>query len=205
MRATCSHNAILMLSAVGALLAGCNTNGVAHQNVTTERPQGQPVPVVITPTEGQVIVQNAGSAHVDEASGKLSWPAMMCTLADCPSRKSSGEPCIFPYKLDGTTIDADGAIVWPEMGGPYDPEKWAQCPVCGRRDGVRPYEAPEVVDRRAELAEELALSRVAHKLARKQGQPTPANHRTPQAIMDEIGDLPQVFLIDDGRFDSLGN
>ena len=47
------------------------------------------------------------------------------------------------------------------------------------------------------LLEELTAARDARRCAKRAGQPMPADHRTPTAIMRELATLPQIYLLVD--------
>ena len=153
------------------------------------------VEVALEPEPGQVVLNHDTIGQVDPATGKLLWPALTCTLEDCPGRGPDGGPLLFPASIEGTTVDANHQIVWPKSDGRG--EQGVPCPVCGRPDGVRHYEHPQVAERKAELLEELRRSRAAYREARDRGDPLPDDHRPPQEIIEEIDYLPRVFLLDE--------
>lgn len=133
------------------------------------------------------------AAHVDPASGKISWPAVACTLEDCSGRGVDGETLVFPFKVAGAAVSANGQIAWPEA---RLNRGLAVCPACGRSHGVGSYVPPIVEQRRAQLAAELRASRAAFKAARREGHSPPVNQRSPQDILDEIAQLPRLYLVD---------
>ena len=69
------------------------------------------------------------------------------------------------------------------------------CPACGRSEGIRHYEPPESLERRKLLEEELSAARAARRAAKEAGEPMPSDHRTPAAIMQDLSNVPKVYLL----------
>ncbi len=69
------------------------------------------------------------------------------------------------------------------------------CPACGSSNAVRPYEPPQAFARRELLEEELRAARAARRAAKQAGQPMPTDHRTPAAIMQDLSNLPKLYLL----------
>ena len=185
-----------LFCAASGCISGCGGDATAEQE-PTERAHVEQAKdweeITLELDEGQVVARHSGAAHVDPASGKISWPAVACTLDDCSGRGPNGEVFVFPFKIVGATVDANGQIAWPQTSRNHGV---VRCPTCGRSDGVGHYDPPAVEHRKAELAEELALSRATFKAARRSDQPSPTDHRPPKEILDEIANLPRIFLLE---------
>jgi hypothetical protein len=133
-------------------------------------------------------------ASVDLRSGKIVWRAMTCWNPDCIGQGKGGGPLLFVRKWDGAQIGPDGKIHWRILSGEALPEP-TTCPRCGGRDFVRPYDSPEVEQRRQQLEEELKSARQARDEAEDAGLRAPAELRTPTEIMQELDELPKEFLL----------
>jgi hypothetical protein len=136
-------------------------------------------------------------ARVDPQSGKIAWRALACLRPGCGVDASRQEPRLFANVIEGVTISPDQLVRVPESktGAPLDLPV-STCPVCGASGTVIvPYEAPERVRRRQELEAELGRVRGIRSAAERSGQPPPTDVRTPARIMQEMSDLPQVYLI----------
>ena len=69
------------------------------------------------------------------------------------------------------------------------------CPQCGEKKRIRPYDPPQVAERRQLLLDQLAAARAARRAARRSGQPLPVGVRSPNDIMRDLDALPQLFLV----------
>lgn len=161
---------------------------------------GGPVYVIGRPAEQQAGARQLAANVSPGSKAKLALQALTCVLEDCPGKGPPGKPFLFHRVYPRVHLDDAGQIVWQKDAGP-DTAKWIQgeevpCPACSRYQGVRPYLPPEVVRRQEELAEELRVSRAVAR-ARRKGQPASGEHRSPKEIMEEISQLPQVYLIQD--------
>ena len=182
------------LYGVVLLVVGCSSNAATLDDQPGAGRNGQAAfeEIVLEPKEGQVVLRHNGVAHFDPESGKISWPALVCTWDNCPGKGPDG-PHVFPRKIDGVTIGPNGEIEFPRnvktVHGVF-------CPVCNHEEGVYPYIPPEVQRRKAALADELARSRAAYKDARRRRLSPPADHRPPQQILDAMANLPRIYISD---------
>ena len=111
--------------------------------------------------------------------------ALSCSLPDCPGKGEDGQPYLFCRASSGSHGKSS------EARG----DSTVNCPACGRGEGVRHYEPPQALVRRELLEEELRAARAARRAAKQAGQPMPTDHRTPAAIMQDLSNLPKLYLL----------
>ena len=194
------RTATMVLCGASICLFGCDrsvtetgTHEPPHEAHDAQQARLAPEPLQLDLAEGQVAAAARGFAHLDPQSGAICWPAVMCTLEDCPGRGPNGEPRIYPFAIDGATVNANGNVVWTEDALS---RRDARCPACGRDEGFAHYVPAVVEQRHADLVRELGEARAALKAARRQGLAFPSQLRTPQEILDDLAQLPRIFLQD---------
>jgi len=134
---------------------------------------------------------DANNAWHDHETGKLAWRALTCRNPACPGRGSQGGPDIFVHAPAGAVLDAAGDVHVPGVPQPAVPP----CPKCGKHESVCEYELPEIAKRRAELEEELLVSRAT----RRRAAAPPAGVRPPMEIIKDLTLLPRLYLIPDAQ------
>lgn len=125
-----------------------------------------------------------GNAIREPESGRYAWPAMMCRNPDCSGQRHASGVFLFVVRLDrktGVEITESGRVVG------YDSRP--TCPSCGSQDVSR-YRLPGMDAKVAELRDELRASYTALDAGSGDG------HRTPAAIMQDLTNLPQLYLIE---------
>lgn len=126
--------------------------------------------------------------------GQLAYPALTCINPQCPAKGQGddGDPFLFVREFKDVRQGPDGQIIWPE-----NPEITADpvCPACRQNGTIRPYVLPSTQRRMGELQAELQQARQAYQIAKSQGLPRAAGHRTPSEIMQEMESLKQLYLI----------
>lgn len=192
-----------LLICVAAAIFGCRgREDAAKPSPSTRTPE--PVKTVV-PQERYANVSNpyAGPlrARVTEPGeavrplflhGKLATRALTCANRNCPGVRESGDrPFLFVGRYKNVRQGPDGEPIWPKP----DSAVPTPCPACGLEDTVFPYVPLETQRRMEQLRAELTASRQARDEARKARIPPPPTIRTPAEIMDEMQNLPLVFII----------
>ncbi|MCG8587639.1 MAG: hypothetical protein MI757_23285, partial [Pirellulales bacterium] len=148
---------------------------------------------VASADDGVFVPKFAGDVHYEKERESFVWPARTCTNPDC-SGVRSGKPVVFAHPLPGVTLDADGRPVLPRWSDEENRAHLPRCPLCNETRFVVKYDSPEVAERRRVLLAELAATRRARIEAKQSGQPLPASIRTPNAIMQDLANLPMLYL-----------
>ena len=182
----CQRGGLLLaiVSVVALSGAGCSTSAPADPS----NPSNPSNPLNPSTTEN-VSQSRAGAlpaVEIELRDGQATrrqqgMRALICSLPDCPGQGEDGQPYLF--------CRASTHGKWPTAGSSSP----VVCPACGRDEGVRNYEPPQVRERRELLEEELRSTRAARRAAKQAGQPMPTDHRTPATLMQDLSNLPKLY------------
>jgi len=139
------------------------------------------------------------SATVDPETGKIAWRAWTCYNPDCAGRGKGGGPLIFGKIWENARVDSTGQVVYDrvEIRNEDANKPPIVCPSCGKVEFLSSYCSPQIELRRRQLEQELRDVRAARDQARAAKKPKPDNLRSPAEILQEIAELPKLFLIPD--------
>lgn len=76
----------------------------------------------LTEKSSQQVVRpgNVSVPFVDEDTGELSWPTLVCTNPACPGRGQDGKPYLFIHRDPLFRVDSDGKVIHPQVGPGQD-------------------------------------------------------------------------------------
>ncbi len=135
----------------------------------------------------------AQSAYVDPESGKVAWRALGCFNPACAGRPNGSMVIVArPFSHIQVSPSGDLIIGTPNMA---ELEKPFPCPVCSSQQYWRSYDPPESVLRRQELEAELAAAYAAYNSGGRRA----VGGRPPNEILEDIANLPKLFLIPEGQ------
>lgn len=148
---------------------------------------------VVPTEEAKEAHKGSPTAFVDPNTGKVAWRALGCFNPRCPGRPNGGI-VIVARPVSNIGVGQGGAL---HMGpaNPEDLNKPFPCPVCGSESYWQAYDPPETIRRRQELQRELNATYAAYNAASKRKQPMPRDVRPPNKILEEIDNLPKIFLV----------
>jgi hypothetical protein len=129
--------------------------------------------------------QNERRPGFVNSDGQLAVPAMTCSNPRCTGEGPDGGPFLVYYRMPDIKFRSDGTMYRIDIEPPA-----ARCPACGQVSLLE-YKLPEAVTRRAELLDELKAARAA----RWQGKGN--SDRTPSSIMQDLSELPRLYLLTD--------
>ena len=208
------HFCLAIVSVCALSVTGCSNSATSSTETETrnaktdnttvlESPYKQPVEVV--PEEAQTVASGKGSTYHDPETGQIARLALSCNLPDCPGKGDDGKPYVFCRVSSGKEFDRTSPGEEPSTGNITTTQgKWPVaterhgapfCPACDRNVGVHHYEPPQALERRELLEEELRAARAARRAAKQAGEPMPTDHRTPAAIMQDLSNLPKLYLL----------
>jgi len=158
------------------LLTGCSKPRTIED--VEEEMRSLPATYLTAETGKEISAPSNKGVFVDEETGELCFPAYMCTNPDCPGEKQGDRPFLFIHRRMLLEAGPNGEVIYNEIPEGKDPTKYITsrggfmnptCPACYKKRNpdsesaaekqkyikwAKPYEAPEVVQRRAELEEE---------------------------------------------------
>lgn len=177
-RFSCLH-LLAVVSVVAVSVAGCSAPAPAGPSITENDAlltRGALPEVEVELRDGQATI------------GQPEMRALSCRLSDCPGKGEDGRPYLFCR----TSPDRKSQSMWPVA---IKRDGTLICPACGRNEGIHHYDPPQAVERRELLEKELRGARAARRAAMQTDEPIPTDHRTPAVIMQELTNLPKVYLL----------
>lgn len=175
----CCRHVLAVFSVVAVCAAGCSAPAPADLS-TAEN--DSPL------TRGALPAVEVELRDGQPTSGQPEMRALSCRMSDCPGKGEDGQPYLF-YRVSPGRESHSRWPVATRRGGTL------VCPACGRNDGIHHYDPPQAVERRKLLEKELRDSRAARRAAKQAGESMPTDHRTPAVIMQDLSNLPKVYLL----------
>ncbi len=120
-------------------------------------------------TRSRVIAPTDKGVFVDEASGEICWPTLVCNAPNCPGKAADGKPLVFIAPDPCTFKKPDGTLGYDPARESLGEKYSGACPECLKiRDlgtetpqqrqryikWVRPYVLPETARRLKQLDEQ---------------------------------------------------
>ena len=117
----------------------------------------------------RVIAPANRGLFVDEKSGEICWPALMCQSPECPGRKADGQPFVFVLPDPSIYVKPDGTFGTDSERAEAAKDQPVGCPLCMKDrnlatespqqrqhyiDWIQPYVLPETAKRLQELDDE---------------------------------------------------
>ena len=119
-------------------------------------------------THQRVIAPAGKGIFVDEETGEICWPALVCNNPDCPGRQGD-EPLLFIEPDSAYYVKPDGTVGYDAARAKAERHRAGPCPECARKrdprtetaeqrqryiDWVKPYVLPDTAARMKQLDEE---------------------------------------------------
>ncbi len=184
-------NRLLPIAAALPLLASCSRSEPppppSRDEIFRQR-LDLPALYFTAKTHKRVIAPASKGLFVDEQTGEVCWPALVCNNPECPGRQGD-EPLLFIEPDAGVYAKPDGTIGYDRARAAAGRSAVAGCPACLKRrklqketpeeraryvSWVQPYVLPETAARLKEL-DELLQRRIALDRRQRVAVPFSAN------------------------------
>ncbi|MCE9551974.1 MAG: HEAT repeat domain-containing protein [Planctomycetes bacterium] len=138
---------------------------------------------------------NVSVPFVDEDTGELCWPALVCVNPDCPGKGQDGAPSLFIHNDPLVKAGSDGVPVYPNIAPGQDYAQMvadaggfpdAVCPACYEKFRRGKTETPEEKDRYAGFVTEHELRESAQQRGELERQTLALNiMRTNEGVLGD--------------------